>query len=216
MLMTAAGILVVYCAPRAWAVGFGLVSLAYAMVCSALWILIPECESGRSVGRKGREGMESNQSINQNSIDRLTTYQHLHKTPPNTPTVVPIPSLGLAFSVVHAINDVLLMVFETQIGRLLDEGNTFQDTVLPIMLGFAGLATLATLVLMRPLRKRAEWNAALAEAALPTCDEAQAQQQQGQQVGKGVAAGGRGTVGELGGSSARVLGSLGASLGDMD
>ena len=54
------------------------------------------------------------------------------------------------------------MVFETRIGHALDQGRTFQDTVLPIMVGFSLLATLGTLLLMRPLRKRAEWNAALA------------------------------------------------------
>lgn len=60
MLLTAAGLLVIALDPARWFVGFGLVSLAYAMACSALWILVPE--------------------------------------------FVPVPSLGLAFSIVHVIN----------------------------------------------------------------------------------------------------------------
>jgi hypothetical protein len=145
MLLTATGILVVALSPQAWPAGFALVSFAYAMACSSLWILVPE--------------------------------------------FVPLPSLGFAFAVVHVINDVVIMIYETGIGATLDAGHTFQKSVLPIMLGFAALATIATLLLMRPLRERAEWNAAMAAACAGT----------GEEVGDG---------GRQGSSGSSALGSL--------
>ena len=112
---------------------------------------------------------------------------------------VPVPSLGLAYSITHAFTDVLLMVWETQIGRLLDEGKTFQNAVLPIMVGFGLVAALATLLLMPPLRKRAQWNAALAE---------------GNNAGAGGgAADGVGKTQDGRQDSGPELGSVGASLG---
>jgi hypothetical protein len=157
MLLLIAGLLLLCLEPQHWIVAFTLVSLAYAMACSALWILPTE--------------------------------------------FVPVPSLGLAFSITHAFTDVLIMIWETQIGRLLDEGKTFQTSVLPIMVGFGGVAALATLLLMFPLHKRAQWNAALAEACA------------------GAGAGGGGGVGKSKShedgrqDSGLVLGSLGTSLG---
>ena len=150
MLLTAAGLLVITLDPSNWLVGFSLVSLAYAMACSALWILVPE--------------------------------------------FVPVASLGLAFSICHVINDVVIMVFETRIGHALDQGKTFQDAILPLMVGFSLLATLATLLLMRPLRQRAEWNAALAA--------------------QGEAEGRRGAAAEAT-WGLQMMGSLGGSLGDL-
>lgn len=77
---------------------------------------------------------------------------------------------------VHALNDAFIMVLETEIGHMLDEGATFQETVLPILLGFSILSVIASLVLMWPIHQRAHVNAALAEAMKCEGDEGGAAQ----------------------------------------
>lgn len=45
MLLPALGIGAIIVHPSLWALGFGLISLGYALSCASLWIVIPECES---------------------------------------------------------------------------------------------------------------------------------------------------------------------------
>lgn len=44
MLLPALGIAAIIVHPSLWALGFGLISLGYALSCASLWIVIPECE----------------------------------------------------------------------------------------------------------------------------------------------------------------------------
>ena len=59
------------------------------------------------------------------------------------------------------------MVLDTQVGRILDTGKTYQDAVLPMLAGFSVLSALGTLLLMRPLGARARVNAEV--AAMKAC-----------------------------------------------
>lgn len=45
MLLPALGITAIIIHPSLWMVGFGLISLGYALSCASLWIVIPECKS---------------------------------------------------------------------------------------------------------------------------------------------------------------------------
>lgn len=50
MLLPALGIGAIIVHPSLWALGFGLISLGYALSCASLWIVIPECESAARTG----------------------------------------------------------------------------------------------------------------------------------------------------------------------
>lgn len=70
---------------------------------------------------------------------------------PMIPVFVEGPSLGLAFGVAHAVMDVVLLVVNIVVGRLLDGGKSYPGTVLPLLLGIALVALLASALQMRLL-----------------------------------------------------------------
>ncbi len=87
-----------------------------------------------------------------------------HPQKKQTPTVVPTRTLGLAFGLIHAADDAGILAVQVAIGRMLDQGKTYRGSVLPMLLGFALLAVLATLFLMRLLKRKVEAEAATAWA----------------------------------------------------
>lgn len=80
----------------------------------------------------------------------------------SVPEVVKARSLGLAFGVIHAVMDVMIMVTEVVIGRLLDTGHTYESAVWPMLVGFTTAGFLATLALMHVLMKQVKLNAVIA------------------------------------------------------
>jgi hypothetical protein len=209
MLLPALGIAAIIVHPALWAVGFGLISLGYALSCASLWIVIPECTWRRKRGGGGggyvvlsghslrflspvlhlchRVGVhcvggwvghmdvsarsrslsrclacpELNGTEPQKLNTRPTLPLHLllsprppPHTPQNTPPVVPTRSLGLAFGLIHAVDDAGILAVQVAIGRMLDQGKSYRGSVLPVLLSFALLGAMATLVLMRLLRRK--------------------------------------------------------------
>jgi hypothetical protein len=142
MILPALGIGAIIIHPSLWALGFGLISLGYALSCASLWIIIPEC--------KCFFGLSLTSAVSRQSIN---THQSRTKT---TKTVVATRSLGLAFGLVHAVDDAGILAVQVAIGRMLDQGKTYRGSILPMLLGFALLAVVATLFLMRLLKRKVE------------------------------------------------------------
>ena len=67
---------------------------------------------------------------------------------------MPTRSLGLALGVIHAVDDAAILAVQVGIGKLLDQGKTYERVVLPMLVGFAVLAVCTTLPLMRLLHKQ--------------------------------------------------------------
>ena len=78
MLLPALGIGAIIVHPSLWALGFGLISLGYALSCASLWIVIPECESAALT-----EGLVErlHHPVNTNTPSHFTTTI---LPPPNT------------------------------------------------------------------------------------------------------------------------------------
>jgi hypothetical protein len=58
----------------------------------------------------------------------------------------------------------MIMVLEVLMGRMLDEGKTYEEVVWPMLAGFAVLGLATTLPLMKLLAEKVRWNAAVAAA----------------------------------------------------
>jgi len=56
----------------------------------------------------------------------------------------------------------MIMVLEVLMGRMLDEGKTYEEVVWPMLVGFAVLGLATTVPLMRLLAGKVRWNAAAA------------------------------------------------------
>jgi hypothetical protein len=134
MLLTALGLVCLLPAPSqalSWIPGFFLVSLGYAFSCASIWTAIPY--------------------------------------------FVPDRSLGLALGMIHAIDDAAILAVQVEVGRLLDQAReeaealgsageaelmeTLEDleyerSVLPMLIGLAVVAALATLPVMSALKKK--------------------------------------------------------------
>lgn len=73
---------------------------------------------------------------------------------PMIPVFVSGHSLGLGFGIVHAIMDLVLLLINILVGRLLDAGKSYPGTVLPLLLGIALVGLVASVLQIRLLLAR--------------------------------------------------------------
>lgn len=73
---------------------------------------------------------------------------------PMIPVFVSGHALGLSFGIVHAIMDLVLLIINVFVGRLLDAGKSYPGTVLPLLLGIALVGLVASVLQIRLLLAR--------------------------------------------------------------